>query len=140
MAALQGLNKAETARRLGADRVIAWRRSYSARPPALEMDDSATHASIHSTPICPRTSASDESYADAVSRLLPSGGPQIAPAVRSGERLLLVAHGNSLRALVQYLEAVPEPDVPAIHVPTGIPIVYTLGPELKPISSRRVLS
>lgn len=136
---LQGLNKAETGRRLGRDRVSAWRRSYRAQPPALELDD---HRHPRFDPVyaglpvekLPRT----ESLADTAARLLPLWQSEIAPAIRAGQRVLISAHGNSLRALIQYLEAVPEENVPAIEVPTGIPIVYTLNIDLRPVSNYNI--
>lgn len=137
---LQGLNKADTARRLGADRVTAWRRSYSARPPALEWDDhrhprfEARYAGLP-----PEDLPCSESLADTLGRLLPCWQEQIAPAIREGQRVLIVAHGNSLRALIQHLEATPEINVPAIRVPTGIPIVYILDGNLHPVSNYNIL-
>lgn len=132
--ALQGLNKAETARRLGEKRVMAWRRSYAARPPALEWDDrrhprfDPRYAGLNAAEL-PRT----ESLADTEQRLLPCWRAQIAPALRAGRQVLIVAHGNSLRALVRYLDDVPEEQVPAINIPTGIPLVYELDVDLRPI-------
>jgi 2,3-bisphosphoglycerate-dependent phosphoglycerate mutase len=129
--ALQGLDKSDTARRLGEDRVMRWRRSFTARPPALEWDDrrhprfDPRYAALPSDSL-PR----GESLQDTVRRILPCWQAAIAPAIRRGERVLIVAHGNSLRALIQYLESVPEASVPAIQVPTGIPIVYELDVDL----------
>jgi len=134
--ALQGLNKSETARRLGEERVMSWRRSYRVRPPALEWDD-------HRHPRFDRRYAGlgvealprSESLADTEFRLLPCWQAEIAPALRSGRQVLVSAHGNSLRALVRYLEDVPEAEVPEIYIPTGIPLVYELDVDLRPIRS-----
>lgn len=131
---LQGLNKAETALRLGRRRVFEWRRSYRGRPPQLEWDD-ARHPRFDRryAGLPPRVLPAGESLADTVQRLLPCWQERIAPAIRSGQRVLIVAHGNSLRALVAYLDQVPEPDVPAIVIPTGVPIVYELDERLFPL-------
>ena len=132
--ALQGLSKAETARRLGEKWVMSWRRSYAARPPALEWDDQRhprfdrRYAALPAEAL-PRT----ESLADTERRLLPCWQAEIAPALQAGRRVLVSAHGNSLRALVRYLEDVPEADVPGINIPTGAPLVYELDVDLRPI-------
>jgi 2,3-bisphosphoglycerate-dependent phosphoglycerate mutase len=123
--ALQGLNKAETARRLGQAQVMSWRRSYAARPPALEWDDHRhprfdPHYAALPAEWLPRT----ESLADTERRVLIWWQAEIVPALQAGRRVLVSAHGNSLRALVRYLEDVPEAEVPGINVPTGIPWVY----------------
>jgi 2,3-bisphosphoglycerate-dependent phosphoglycerate mutase len=132
--ALQGLNKGETARRLGEERVMSWRRSYAARPPALEWDDQRhprfdPRYSALPAERLPRT----ESLADTEQRLLPCWQGEIVPALRAGRRVLVSAHGNSLRALVRYLENVPEAEVPDINVPTGVPWVYQFDDRLKVI-------
>jgi 2,3-bisphosphoglycerate-dependent phosphoglycerate mutase len=118
---------------------MAWRRSYTARPPALEWDD---HRCPRFEPryagLPPEQLPRTESLADTLARLLPYWQAEIAPAIRAGQRVLIVAHGNSLRALIQHLEATPEADVPAIRVPTGVPIIYTLDRELHPISGQPV--
>jgi len=134
--ALQGLNKAETAERHGMDQVLIWRRSYDTRPPALTADD-------------PRFPGSDPRYAglgpqelplteclkDTVARFLPYWHEAIAPAVKAGERVIIAAHGNSLRALVKYLDHVTDKDILALNIPTGIPLVYELREDLSPIRS-----
>jgi 2,3-bisphosphoglycerate-dependent phosphoglycerate mutase len=134
--ALQGLNKAETAERHGMDQVLIWRRSYDTRPPALTADD-------------PRFPGSDPRYAglgpqelplteclkDTVARFLPYWHEAIAPAVKAGERVIIAAHGNSLRALVKYLDQVTDKDILALNIPTGIPLVYELREDLTPIRS-----
>ena len=134
--ALQGLNKAETARRLGEKRVMSWRRSYMARPPSLEWDD-------HRHPRFDRRYANlgmgtlprSESLADTEHRLVACWQAEIAPALQAGRRVLISAHGNSLRALVRYLDDVPEEEVPNINIPTGIPLVYELDVDLRPVRS-----
>jgi len=134
--ALQGLNKAETAERHGMDQVLIWRRSYDTRPPALTPDD-------------PRYPGSDPRYAglgpqelplteclkDTVARFLPYWHATIAPAVQAGERVIIAAHGNSLRALVKYLDRVTDKDILELNIPTGIPLVYELREDLTPIRS-----
>jgi len=134
--ALQGLNKAETAERHGMDQVLIWRRSYDTRPPALTPDD-------------PRFPGSDPRYAglgpqelplteclkDTVARFLPYWHEAIAPAVKAGERVIIAAHGNSLRALVKYLDQVTDKDILELNIPTGIPLVYELREDLTPIRS-----
>ena len=132
--ALQGLNKAETAAKFGDAQVKIWRRSYDTPPPALADDD-------------PRLELSDPRYAeldgksfprteclkDTVARFLPYWHDAIAPAVRSGQRVIIAAHGNSLRALVKYLDNVSDADIVELNIPTGQPLVYELDDALKPI-------
>lgn len=132
--ALQGLNKAETAREYGDDQVLLWRRSYDLPPPALEQND-------------PRWERSDPRYADlkdsevplteclkdTVERVLPLWEESLAPAIRAGKRLLVVAHGNSMRALVKYLDNISDDDIVGLNIPNGIPLVYELDAQLKPI-------
>lgn len=132
--ALQGLNKTETARKYGDAQVLQWRRSYDTPPPALEPGD-------------PRSERSDIRYArlslgqvplteclkDTVERVLPFWGEAMAPAIRSGKRILVVAHGNSMRALVKYLDQVSDEAIVGLNIPNGIPLVYELDAALKPI-------
>jgi 2,3-bisphosphoglycerate-dependent phosphoglycerate mutase len=132
--ALQGLNKAETAAKFGDAQVKIWRRSYDTPPPALDDDD-------------PRLELSDPRYAeidrasfprteclkDTVARFLPYWHDAIAPSVRAGQRVIIVAHGNSLRALVKYLDKVSDADIVELNIPTGQPLVYELDDALKPI-------
>jgi 2,3-bisphosphoglycerate-dependent phosphoglycerate mutase len=134
--ALQGLDKAETTKKFGAEQVLAWRRSYDTPPPALTPDD-------------PRSEQSDPRYRslragdvpltempqDTVARVLPYWHEQLAPAIRGGERLLISAHGNSMRALVKYLDDVSDADIVGLNIPNGIPLVYELDAALKPIRS-----
>ncbi len=134
--ALQGLNKAETARKYGDQQVLTWRRSYDTPPPALEASD-------------PRCERSDPRYArlasvqvplteclkDTVARVLPYWDSTLAPAIRSGQRIVIAAHGNSLRALVKYLDGVSDAEIVGLNIPNGIPLVYELDANLKPIKS-----
>jgi 2,3-bisphosphoglycerate-dependent phosphoglycerate mutase len=134
--ALQGLNKAETAERHGLDKVKLWRRSYDIQPPALTPDDprypgkDPRYASLSPSEL-PFT----ECLKDTVARFLPYWHETIAPAVREGKRVLIAAHGNSLRALVKYLDKIPEKDIVELNIPTGIPLVYELEDDLTPIRS-----
>jgi 2,3-bisphosphoglycerate-dependent phosphoglycerate mutase len=135
--ALQGLNKADMARKFGDAQVLAWRRSYDTPPPPLAADD-------------PRSERSDPRYAalsadqvplteclkDTVARVLPLWHEELAPALRAGQRLLVSAHGNSIRALVTYLDDISEKDIVGLNIPNGIPLVYTLDAELRPLSRR----
>jgi 2,3-bisphosphoglycerate-dependent phosphoglycerate mutase len=132
--ALQGLNKAETTAQHGEDQVKIWRRSYDIPPPALTAGDER-HPSRD-----PRYAALDpkdlpltESLKDTVARFLPYWHGTIAPAIKAGKKVLVAAHGNSLRALVKYLDEVSERDIVELNIPTGIPLVYELDANLKPI-------
>ena len=131
--ALQGLNKSEMAAKFGEAQVLAWRRSYDTPPPALDPAD-------------PRNAARDPRYAaltasdvplteclkDTVARVMPYWISAVAPAVRAGKRVLVAAHGNSLRALVKHLDGVSDADIVALNVPTGVPLVYELDAALRP--------
>mgnify|MGYP000061766964 CR=1 FL=1 len=132
--ALQGLNKAETAAKYGDEQVLIWRRSYATPPPPLTTDD-------------PRYPGHDPRYADlsadelplteclkdTVARFLPFWHDTIAPTVRSGKRVIVAAHGNSIRALVKYLDNISDDEIVELNIPTGIPLVYELDADLKPI-------
>lgn len=134
--ALQGLNKAETAEKFGEQQVKIWRRSYATPPPALELSD-------------PRHPGNDPRYSDltreqlplteclkdTVKRFLPCWHEVIAPTVRSGKRVLIAAHGNSMRALVKYLDDISDDDIVGLNIPTGMPLVYELDKDLKPINN-----
>ncbi len=133
--ALQGKFKAETAAELGEEQVLIWRRSYDVPPPALKTSD-------------PRYPGNEEKYKDltaeelplseclkdTVARVMPYWHETIAPTITSGKRVLISAHGNSLRALVKYLDNVPEGEIVKLNIPTGIPLIYELDKDLKPIS------
>ena len=135
--ALQGLNKAETAAKFGEAQVLAWRRSYDTPPPALAPGDA-------------RDAAADPRYAglaraevplteclkDTVARVLPYWNDVIAPAVRAGRRVLVAAHGNSLRALVKHLDRVSDADIVGLNIPTGVPLLYELDAQLRPLGRR----
>ena len=135
--ALQGLNKAETAREFGDDQVRIWRRSYDVPPPALEPSDprfparDRRYADLDDAEL-PRT----ESLKDTVARFLPYWHGEIAPEVRKGRRVLIAAHGNSLRALVKYLDGVSDEEIVGLNIPTGVPLVYELDQELRPLGHR----
>jgi 2,3-bisphosphoglycerate-dependent phosphoglycerate mutase len=132
--ALQGLNKAETAAKFGDEQVKIWRRSYDIPPPALEGGD-ARHPrnDRRYAGLDPAELPLTECLKDTVARFLPLWNEAIAPEVRAGRRVLIAAHGNSLRALIKYLDGVSERDIVELNVPTGIPLVYELDAELKPL-------
>lgn len=132
--ALQGLNKAETTAKHGAEQVLVWRRSYDTPPPALDTNDERYPGrDPRYAELAPQEIPATESLKDTVARMLPYWHETIAPMVRSGKRVLIVAHGNSLRALVKYLDNVSDADITELNIPTGIPLVYELDEELKPI-------
>ncbi len=134
--ALQGLNKAEMAKKFGDEQVLVWRRSYDTPPPALAADDPRSergdprYASLRSEQI-PLT----ECLKDTVARVLPFWQERIAPAVKSGQRIVIAAHGNSIRALVKYLDGIADADIVGVNIPNGIPLVYELDADLKPLRS-----
>jgi len=131
---LQGLNKSEMAAKFGEDQVLIWRRSYVIRPPALEKDDPRSPAKDPKyRDLDPKDIPLTECLKDTVARFLPYWHETIAPAIKSGKRVLVVAHGNSLRALVKYLDNVSEKDIVSLNIPTGIPLVYELDDDLKPV-------
>jgi len=133
---LQGLNKAEMAAKVGEEQVLIWRRSYDIPPPKLEEED-------------PRNSRNDPRYADfdgaefplteclkdTVERFVPYWENEIAPKIKEGKRLIIAAHGNSLRALVKYLDDIPDDEIVSLNIPTGIPLVYELDDDLNSIRS-----
>lgn len=132
--ALQGLNKSETGRQYGEAQVESWRRSYDVRPPALEEEDPRHPCHDPRYRQLPREQLpATESLKDTEARLLPCWRDRIAPVVRSGRSVLIVAHGNSLRALVKYLDDISDIDIADLNIPTGIPLVYELDAELHPI-------
>lgn len=132
--ALQGLNKAETAAKHGEAQTKIWRRSYDIPPPVLTPDD-PRHPSHDPryTRLPPGELPLSESLKDTVARFLPYWHETIAPSVRSGQRVIIAAHGNSLRALVKYLDNVSESDILELNIPTGIPLVYELADDLTPV-------
>jgi 2,3-bisphosphoglycerate-dependent phosphoglycerate mutase len=132
--ALQGLNKAETAQRFGEEQVLIWRRSYDIQPPALEKTDERYPGhDPRYRGLDDRNLPLTECLKDTVDRFLPYWHGTIAPAVKAGKKVLIVAHGNSLRALVKYLDGVSNEDIVALNIPTGIPLVYELDEELRPV-------
>ena len=132
--ALQGLNKAETAAEFGEAQVKIWRRSYDIPPPPLDLTDPRHPANDRRyTSIAPPELPLTESLKDTVARFLPHWHEVIAPDIRAGRRVLIAAHGNSLRALVKYLDNVSEQDILEVNIPTGIPLVYLLNEDLKPL-------
>src|SRR5216117_269610 len=132
--ALQGLNKAETAARHGDAQIKIWRRSYDIPPPPLTPGDER-HPSRDPryAALDPRKLQLTESLKDTVDRFLPCWSESIAPALRSGKRVIIAAHGNSLRALVKYLDNVSESEIVELNIPTGIPLVYELDDDLRPL-------
>jgi 2,3-bisphosphoglycerate-dependent phosphoglycerate mutase len=134
--ALQGLNKAETAQKYGDEQVLIWRRSYDTQPPALTPEDERypgrdrRYASMEKADV-PLT----ECLKDTVARFLPYWHEEIVPVIKSGKKVLIVAHGNSLRALVKYLDNISDAEIVELNIPTGIPLVYELDENLKPIKS-----
>ncbi len=132
--ALQGLNKAETAAKHGEAQLKIWRRSYDIPPPPLSPNDER-HPSRDPryAAISPANLPLTESLKDTVARFLPYWHQTIAPSIQAGQRVLITAHGNSLRALVKYLDDVPESEIVDLNIPTGIPLVYELDAQMKPL-------
>ncbi len=132
--ALQGLNKAETAAKYGDDQVHVWRRSYAEPPPPLAPDDERhpRHDRRYAT-LSDAELPLTECLKDTVVRVLPYWQETIAPAIRSGQRVIIAAHGNSLRGLVKYLDQVADDAIPKLEIPTGVPLVYELDDELRPL-------
>ena len=132
--ALQGLNKAETALKYGDEQVLIWRRSYDIRPPELDWDDER-HPRVDKKykTLKKEELPSSECLKDTVLRFLPYWEKTISPEVKSGKRIMIVAHGNSLRALVKHLDKVSNEDIVGLNIPTGVPLVYKLDENLMPI-------
>ena len=132
--ALQGLNKTDMAKKFGDEQVLVWRRSYDTPPPALEANDPRcergdrryAHIEPHHLPLT-------ECLKDTVARVVPFWQETIAPHIQSGERVLIAAHGNSIRALIKYLDKVSEQDIVGLNIPNGIPLIYELDAQLQPI-------
>jgi 2,3-bisphosphoglycerate-dependent phosphoglycerate mutase len=132
--ALQGLNKAETAKKFGDEQVHTWRRSYDTQPPALEKEDErypGKDPRYHN--LTEEELPLTECLKDTVARFLPYWKETIAPALKSGKKIIIAAHGNSLRALVKYLDNIPDDEIVGLNIPTGVPLVYELDENLKPI-------
>lgn len=135
--ALQGLDKAQTVERHGAEQVKIWRRSYDVPPPPLATDDQRhPRFDPRYADVPPAELPSAESLKDTLARVLPFWHARIAPELRAGHNVLVAAHGNSLRAMVKMLDEVSETAIVELNIPTGIPLVYELDPQLKPLSSR----
>jgi 2,3-bisphosphoglycerate-dependent phosphoglycerate mutase len=134
--ALQGLNKADMARQYGDEQVLVWRRSYDTPPPALDAaDPRGQRQDRRYAALTPDDVPLTECLKDTVARVLPFWNESIAPAIRSGQRVLIAAHGNSIRALVKYLDGISDADIVGLNIPNGIPLVYELDANLKPIRS-----
>jgi 2,3-bisphosphoglycerate-dependent phosphoglycerate mutase len=132
--ALQGLNKRETVEKHGEEQVLIWRRSYDIPPPALLANDPRAPHHDPRYQALQRTSLPlTESLKDTVTRVLPYWETTLVPAIRSGQRVLITSHGNSLRALVKHLDGVSDQEIASLNIPTGIPLVYQLDDDLKPI-------
>ena len=132
--ALQGLNKAETAKKYGDEQVHIWRRSYDIQPPALTADDERFPGKDKRyTDLTKAELPLTECLKDTVARFLPFWLETIVPSIKAGKQVIIAAHGNSLRALVKYLDNVPESEIVELNIPTGIPLVYELDADMKPI-------
>ena len=134
--ALQGLNKAETAEKYGDAQVKIWRRSYDIPPPALDLNDERhPRFDRRYASLAPEQLPATESLKIVLERVLPYWHAQLVPEIKSGKRLLVVAHGNSIRALVKYLDNISETDITELNIPTGLPLVYELDANMKPIKN-----
>jgi len=132
--ALQGLNKAETARKFGDQQVLLWRRSYDVPPPALDPNDPRWEGrDIRYAGLKPGEIPLTECLKDTVARVLPFWNEAMAPAIRAGRQVLVSAHGNSIRALVKYLDQVSDSAIVGLNIPNGIPLVYELDADLQPL-------
>ncbi|MCX7234001.1 MAG: 2,3-diphosphoglycerate-dependent phosphoglycerate mutase [Burkholderiales bacterium] len=135
--ALQGLNKSDMAQQYGEAQVLAWRRSYDTPPPALDAADARCERSdARYARLKPNQVPLSECLKDTVDRVMPFWNEALAPALKSGRRLVLAAHGNSIRALVKYLDGISEQDIVGLNIPNGIPLVYELDAALKPLGHR----
>jgi 2,3-bisphosphoglycerate-dependent phosphoglycerate mutase len=135
--ALQGLNKADMAREYGDAQVLTWRRSYDTRPPVLAVDDPrGQRGDLRYAALSPDQVPLTECLRDTVERVLPCWNELLAPAIRSGQRLVIAAHGNSIRALVKYLDGISDADIVGVNIPNGVPLVYELDADLRPLSRR----
>jgi 2,3-bisphosphoglycerate-dependent phosphoglycerate mutase len=131
---LQGLNKAETAKKYGDEQVLVWRRSYDVPPPPLEPGDPRSErGDIRYRDLPDSQLPLTECLKDTVARVLPFWNESMAPAIRKGRRVLVAAHGNSMRALVKYLDGISDSDIVGLNIPNGIPLVYELDANLKPL-------
>ncbi len=134
--ALEGLNKAETAQKFGDEQVLVWRRSYDVPPPAMEPGDSRWEGTdLRYARLKPGEVPLTECLLDTVGRVMPFWNETMAPAIKSGRRVLVAAHGNSMRALVKYLDDISDSEIVGLNIPNGIPLVYELDEQLKPLRS-----
>ncbi len=134
--ALQGLNKADMARQYGDEQVLIWRRSYDTPPPALEPGDPRSErGDLRYAKLAPGQVPLTECLKDTVARVLPCWNERIAPAIRGGQRVLIAAHGNSMRALVKMLDGISDANIVGLNIPNGVPLVYELDAALRPIKS-----
>lgn len=132
--ALQGLNKAETAKQYGDAQVLAWRRSYDTPPPALEASDPrCERTDVRYAKLKPEQIPLTECLKDTVERVMPFWNEALAPALKAGKSIVVAAHGNSIRALVKYLDKISDHDIVDLNIPNGIPLVYELDDDLQPI-------
>ncbi len=133
---LQGLNKADMAKQYGDEQVLIWRRSYDTPPPALEANDPRSErGDARYAALQPEQIPLTECLKDTVARVIPFWNERMAPAIQSGQRLVVAAHGNSIRALIKYLDGISDADIVNLNIPNGIPLVYELDDNLKPIRS-----
>ncbi|MBL0251746.1 MAG: 2,3-diphosphoglycerate-dependent phosphoglycerate mutase [Polaromonas sp.] len=132
--ALQGLNKAETAKQYGDEQVLLWRRSYDVPPPSLEANDPrCERGDIRYKKLKPEQIPLTECLKDTVARMMPFWDESLAPAIQAGKRVVIAAHGNSIRALVKHLDGISDADIVGLNIPNGTPLVYELDANLKPI-------
>ena len=135
--ALQGLNKDDMAKQYGDEQVLVWRRSYDTPPPALEASDPrCERGDRRYAKLQPNEVPLTECLKDTVARVLPFWNESMAPAIRAGKRVVVAAHGNSIRALIKYLDGISDHDIVGLNIPNGIPLVYELDAQLKPIGHR----
>ena len=135
--ALQGLNKADMARQYGDEQVLVWRRSYDTPPPALDAaDPRSERGDLRYAALAPGQIPLTECLKDTVARVMPCWNEVLAPAILAGRRLVIAAHGNSIRALVKYLDGIADADIVGVNIPNGIPLVYELDARLEPIRSQ----
>ena len=133
---LQGLNKLDMAKEYGDEQVLIWRRSYDTPPPALAADDPrGQRHDLRYAKLDPNQIPLTECLKDTVARVLPCWNEVLAPAIKAGQRIVVAAHGNSIRALVKYLDNIADADIVGVNIPNGIPLVYELDADLKPIKS-----
>jgi 2,3-bisphosphoglycerate-dependent phosphoglycerate mutase len=132
--ALQGLNKGETAKQYGDEQVLVWRRSYDTPPPALEATDPrCERGDLRYAKLQPEQIPLTECLKDTVARVMPFWNEALAPAIKAGKRVVVAAHGNSIRALVKYLDNISDDEIVGLNIPNGIPLVYELDDDLKPV-------